>query len=377
MFCPAVAAHFLTIKRHGTRQVAHLLEIEFAVNLATDDLPKQGRFTPFFRRGPSPERLAIGLGKTDGQGRIHGSRVAKCTTICKTNSVLFHPQLFSLLLSAFRSPPSGFRFPVSGFRFFWSGIQLKPTAESCHHPAVRPSFHTDIPPSDRPTASVIVRASHPIPNHRRAFTLLELMVVIGIIAVMLVALIPAVSSLTKSSGRKAAVGSLLGGIEQARANAIKTGQASYIVFPTFTAGSKTTLDQYDHKSFAIFEDDPANPTTPKQLIGWKRLPTGVSLRAKAASQEALSNLPDAAGLTPPLTFSFSPDAAATPLFRCIKFNSNGEIESPPAKVALAVFEGYVNAGAEVVTGTKTGGGEPAAREAINVARLTGRAERAQ
>lgn len=202
------------------------------------------------------------------------------------------------------------------------------------------------------------------------------MVVIGILAFMLVALIPAVSSLTKSSGRKAAVGSLLGGIEQARANAIKTGQASYIVFPTFAAASQTTLEQYDHKSFAVFEDDPANLTTPKQLIGWKRLPTGVSLRAKAASQEALSNLPDAASLTPPLTFSFSPDAAATPLFRYIKFNPNGEIESAPTKVALAVFEGYVNAGAEVVTGAKTAGGEPAAREAITVARLTGRAERA-
>jgi type II secretory pathway pseudopilin PulG len=82
------------------------------------------------------------------------------------------------------------------------------------------------------------------------------MVVIGIIAVLLIAIIPAITSLTKASGRKAAVSSLLGGIEQARANAIKTGRASYIVFPTFTSGSRETLDRYDHKSFAIFEDDP-------------------------------------------------------------------------------------------------------------------------
>jgi prepilin-type N-terminal cleavage/methylation domain-containing protein len=224
-----------------------------------------------------------------------------------------------------------------------------------------------------PGSSTICNRQSAICN---AFTILELLVVIGIIAVLLVAVIPAVNSISKSSGRKGAISNLLGAIEQARAEAIKTGQATYIVFPTFSAASQATLDRYNYKSYAILEDDPANPTMPKQLTNWKTLPMGVAIRAKAGSPESLNNLPDPTILTPQPTFSFNPEAGATTLFRCIKFNASGEVESPAANVLLAVFEGYVNGGTEVVTSSKDASGEPAARESITVSRLTGRAERA-
>src|SRR5262245_48503209 len=89
---------------------------------------------------------------------------------------------------------------------------------------------------------------------RAGFPLLELLMVMGIIALALAALIPAVTSLSKSSGRIAARDSLLGAIEQARAEAIKSGQAAYIVFPTFTSGTQSTLDRYNYRSYAIFQD---------------------------------------------------------------------------------------------------------------------------
>src|SRR6266571_1834156 len=101
------------------------------------------------------------------------------------------------------------------------------------------------------------------------FTLIELLVVIGIIVMALAALVPAVTSLSKSGGRRAARNSLLGGIEQARAEAIKSGQATYVVFPTFTSGTQSTLDRYNYRSYAIFEDDAANPGNVKQLTEWK------------------------------------------------------------------------------------------------------------
>jgi len=206
-----------------------------------------------------------------------------------------------------------------------------------------------------------------------AFTLLELLVVIGIISILLVAIIPAVTSLSKSSGRKGAISNLLGAIEQARAEAIKTGQATYVVFATFTAASQTTLDRYNYKSLAIFEDDPANPGTPKQLTKWQTLPTGVTIRSKAGSSESITNLANTSTM-----FTFTPESSTTASFYYIKFNANGEVEappSPPSNVTLAVFEGYVNGGTEVITSAKDTNGEPAARESITIARLTGRAKR--
>jgi len=190
----------------------------------------------------------------------------------------------------------------------------------------------------------------------------------GIIVIALAALVPAVTSLSKSGGRRAACNSLLGGIEQARAEAIKSSQATYVVFPAFTSGTQSTLDRYNYRSYAIFEDDAANPGNVKQLTDWKSFPAGVALRSTA-----LSNLADPATLTPPVAFSFAPDASAAPL-KCFKFNSNGEVQPPPAgNVLLGIFEGYVNNGNEVAT-TKDGSGNPSAVEYITVSQFTGRAE---
>jgi prepilin-type N-terminal cleavage/methylation domain-containing protein len=207
------------------------------------------------------------------------------------------------------------------------------------------------------------------------FTLIELLVVMGIISLLLVAVIPVVNSLSKSSGRKAAISNLLGAIEQAHSQAIKDGQATYVVFPTFTTGSQPTLDRYHYKSYAIFEDDPAAPMVPKQLTNWKTLPVGVALRSSGSG--SLAGLTASTALTPAFTPAFRPDTTATAAFQCIKFNSSGEVESPANNVVLTVFEGYVNTTNEVATGNKDGSGNPSATESINIARLTGRAVWAQ
>jgi len=206
-------------------------------------------------------------------------------------------------------------------------------------------------------------------SRRSGFTLLELMVVIGIIAALLVAVVPAVNSLSKSSGRKAAISNLVGAMEQARAQAIKSGEATYVVFPTFSSGTaQTTLERYNHHSYAIFEADPGNPAQPKQLTNWKSLPTGVSIR-----QSSLAALPLASALSPAATIAFSPDKAADVEFRCLQFHSNGAVESPSTNVTLVVFEGFVNGMSETVTSKKDSSGNPAATESVTISHLTGRA----
>ena len=216
---------------------------------------------------------------------------------------------------------------------------------------------------------------------RAAFTLLELLMVLGIVALALAALIPAVTSLSKSNGRRAARDTLLGGIEQARAEAIKSGQSTYIVFPTFTSGPQSTLDRYNYRSYAIFEDNAASPGNVKQLTDWKSLPTGVALRASAytingVNVDPLLNYLQDPGWTPVPVFT--PDTTATLVLRCMKFNSNGEVQAPiftPTRpVYLGVFEGYVaNNGSEVAT-TKDANGNASATEYVMVPQYTGRAE---
>jgi len=196
------------------------------------------------------------------------------------------------------------------------------------------------------------------------FTLLELLVVMGIIVLLMGLLVPAVTSLSKSNGRKAAIASLLGGIEQARAQAIADGQATYVVFPTFGSGtSQTILDRYNYKSYAIFEDDPANPGAVKQLTGWRTLPTGVGLRAASLGALATS------------TFTFTPMGATTSgLFPFLKFTTDGGIDpsSTPlpstAPVQLGIFEGYVVSSADTDTNSSR------FTETITVGRFSGRAE---
>ena len=139
------------------------------------------------------------------------------------------------------------------------------------------------------------------------------------------------------------------------------------MFPPFTSGAQSTLDRYNYRSYAIFEDDAANPGSVKQLTAWKSLSTGVALRA--AGTAALSNLADPATLG--VAFSFAPDPSAAPL-KCFKFNSNGEVQAPAGNVLLGIFEGYVN-GSEVAT-TKDGSGNPSAVEYLMVSQFTGRAE---
>ena len=198
----------------------------------------------------------------------------------------------------------------------------------------------------------------------RAFTLVEMLIVMIIMLIALGALIPAVTSLSKSNGRQAATSNLIGAIEQARAEAINSGQPTYVVFPTTLSSTDPNLVQrYSYHSYAIFQDDPLNPTTPKQLSGWKTLPTGVSLRSAISSWSLAS-------------FQFTPGGSAQS-FPFLKFNANGEVESPvapPANVSLGIFEGFINGTSEVITGAKDGSGNPLAAEYVSVSRITGRAE---
>jgi type II secretory pathway pseudopilin PulG len=207
---------------------------------------------------------------------------------------------------------------------------------------------------------------------------MELLVVMGIIAILLVAIVPAVTSLSKSGGRKATASLLLSGIEQARAQAIKDGRATYLAFAAQPFGSTSAitdtkiLDRYFYHSFAIFEDD-VDVTKPKvQLTPWKILPSGISLRTEIsfpAPPPGTSNATNASWSAE--TFPFTPASSAAESFPCLKFDESGALSSPtainPGPILLRFFEGFVNGTFEKPTSKNN------KDEVINIAATTGRA----
>lgn len=193
-----------------------------------------------------------------------------------------------------------------------------------------------------------------------------MLVVIGIISILLVATLPVVQSLSKSNGRKAAIGMLMGAVEQARAQAISDGRSTYVAFPAQPPGGASSVTDpklirdYFYRSFAIFEDDASDPVAnPKvQLSAYKTLPVGVSVRPTISSGPWVAS-----------AFRFAPaGSTSAPEFPYLKFNANGEVESPPnGTVSLAVFEGSVNGAIEAKTTVQL------VADSLTISRYTGRA----
>jgi hypothetical protein len=199
----------------------------------------------------------------------------------------------------------------------------------------------------------------------------------GIIAILLVAIVPAVNSLSKSGGRKATASLLLGGIEQARAQAIKDGRATYLAFAAHPTDKKSAitdqkiLDRYFYHSFAIFEDD-VDPTKPKvQITPWKIFPTGISLRTEISFSTPAGSSNSSNASWSSTDFGFAPASSAAEMFPYMKFDESGTLSAPtalnPGPILLRFFEGFVNGTNEKPTTAQN------KDEIISVAATTGRA----
>lgn len=137
------------------------------------------------------------------------------------------------------------------------------------------------------------------------------MVVIGIIAIMAVGIVPALISLTKGNGQKAAVSTVMNALEQARALAVTSGSATYVVF-----ADATVTKDYRCRAFIVFQDDKNFAQVP--VSKWSFLPTGIAFRPN----KGLLTLPPASART----FK-CPVLGEVPL-PYAKFDANGMISLP-------------------------------------------------
>lgn len=111
---------------------------------------------------------------------------------------------------------------------------------------------------------------------RPAFTLVELMAVVGIMALLAVVGMPALKGLTGSGGRKAALGQVMGALELARNTAISSSTNTAVIFPDISH-VQTLGEAFPYRTMAVVRWNVTNSTSPPTMVGsWISLPQGVS-----------------------------------------------------------------------------------------------------
>ena len=194
---------------------------------------------------------------------------------------------------------------------------------------------------------------------RAAFTLVELLAVIGIMGLLAAVGVPALKGLTGSGGRKQALSQLMGAFEIARNTAISTGTNAAVIFPdsTFASG-----EAYKYRSMAVVAWNPTNTNLPTTMVGsWIVLPQGVAFFPNSLKS---ANLPTVKNISVRIL-----TASNTANFPAIIFQPDGGLSedySPLPTNSIAFFEG-------TVTGTTT---NPTSKmtnfETIKLRRYTGR-----
>jgi len=196
-------------------------------------------------------------------------------------------------------------------------------------------------------------------REQSAFTLVELLAVVGIMGLLAAVGVPALKGLTGSGGRKQALSQLMGALEIARNTAISTGTNAAVIFPdsTFASG-----DAYKYRSMAVVAWNATNPATAATMVGsWIVLPQGVAL-----FPNSISALPTALNISVRILTT-----SKTASFPGVVFQSDGaldEVLHPVTGARIAYFEGTVTGTTKNLTSKMTN------FETVRITRYTGRAD---
>lgn len=207
------------------------------------------------------------------------------------------------------------------------------------------------------------------PPEKRAFSLIELLAVMAVIAIMTSLLLPSISGLSNSAGRRGAVNSLMSTFEQARIAALESGRTVFVIF---------ARPDFPEQDAVMVVRENESGTGPYEILSrWRKLPKGILLHSPTLSSGSVDSILSA----PVLGSGFdaarlnSPIVGTAANLRVLAFNEQGAVAFPMGKGfrKLIVSEGVRGqGGTEAVISNKkqTAGGF----EIISLAQYTGRAQ---
>ncbi len=201
---------------------------------------------------------------------------------------------------------------------------------------------------------------------RRAFSLMELLSVVAVVALLLALIAPAISGWGGVIGRKAAVAQMLTLFEQARAAAIETGQTVHVAI----ANDSHPDPSMRYAAILVFrsateEEQAADPGREFFILkNWTRLPRRTAFRSEFSGpgQSLIQAEVSIPGINRELPAPARLTIERLPL---VRFNGAGAIEG--AIGPLFLFEGYHEGGRDMAAGASVG------QETILFSRFTGRA----
>jgi prepilin-type N-terminal cleavage/methylation domain-containing protein len=167
-----------------------------------------------------------------------------------------------------------------------------------------------------------------------AFTLIEILVVVALVAILSALLVPSMQGLFGVVGRRAGANTLALGIEQARLEAIKHGTASFVGF--INANNEAAFSSFIIYRALRFDEAATNTNLVTAVSRWIRLPRGVFMEPK--------DLAGVVSLTQSISAGILPRFAGTSIssVRSIKFDRFGKLATtdtnPPT---LRVGEGLL------------------------------------
>jgi len=210
----------------------------------------------------------------------------------------------------------------------------------------------------------------------KAFSLVELVVVIGVIALMTSMLLPSIAGFSSTAGRRGAVNIVMNTFEEARVAALESGQNVYVAF----ADSDFPISEMRYSAFMVFRDATDEEKDPNGdgntsdgqpyviLKKWTRLPKNIAFKRINNSL-----VPTGGGQT---TFSglktLMPSTQQDDTFPVLTFNSSGVVSggpTPPNPIQIFLYEGYYGNGQDNFT---RNAGD--LFEKITLSRYTGRAQ---